>query len=101
MSCSNIFHKRTVSRHLIRAKLTQQRDIKERDEDPLRRYEHEALGDMVHLDLKKLWNFNEEGLRDSITGNRLKSVNKSVDSKCMQVAVDDYLRYPLRQYNGR
>ncbi len=42
-------HHRTVSRHLIRAELSRQRDIQPRDEDPPRRYENEAAGDMFTL----------------------------------------------------
>ena len=86
-------HQRTVSRHLIRAKLSRKADIEDRDEDPPRRYEHEALGDMVHLDIKKLRNFKEEGIRDCSSGNRHKSANKAAGSQCMHVAVDDHSRY--------
>ena len=69
-------HQRTVSRHLIRAKLSRKKDIEDRDEEPLRRYEHEAPADMIYLDIKKLRNFNEEGVRDCKTSNRHKSGNK-------------------------
>ena len=86
-------HQRTVSRVLIRANLSRQKDIEPRDEEPPRRYEHEAPGDMVHLDIKKLRNFNEEGIRNSTTGNRHKSANKAAGSQYMHVAVDDHSRY--------
>ena len=86
-------HQRSVSRHLIRAKLSRKKDIEDRDEDPPRRYENEAPGDMIHLDIKKLLNFNEEGVRDCSTGSRHKSANKAAGSQCMQVAVDDHSRY--------
>ena len=86
-------HQRTVSRHLIRAKLSRKKDKEIRDEEPPRRYQHEALGDMIHLDIKKLRNFNEEDVRDCKTGNRHKSVNKVAGSKCMHVAIDDHPRY--------
>ena len=55
-------HQGTVIRHLIRDKLSRKKDIEDRDEEPPRRYEHEALGDMIHLDIKKLRNLNEEGV---------------------------------------
>ena len=74
-------HQRTFIRHLIRAKLARQGDIEDRDEDPPRRYEHLAPRDMIHLDIKKLRNFKEEGVRDFSTGNRHRSVD--------EVAVDD------------
>ena len=86
-------HQRTVSRHLIRAELSRHRDIEPRDEDRPRRYEHEAPGDMVHLDIKKLRNFNEEGIRTDENGNRHKSANKAAGTQCMHVAVDDHSRY--------
>lgn len=45
---------RTVSRHLVCAKLSRQEEIVERDEEPPLRYEHKALGCKVHLDIQKL-----------------------------------------------
>ena len=48
---------------------------------------------MVHLDIRKLRNFKEEGIRDCSTGNRHKSANKVAGSQCMQVAADDHSRY--------
>ena len=63
--------------------------MKHRDEDSPRHYEHEVLEDMIHLDNKKLRNFNEEGVRDCSTGNR----HKSAGSHSMDAAIDDYLRY--------
>ena len=69
-------HQRTVSRHLIRGKLSPKKDIEDLDEDPPRRYDHEALGDMTHLNIKKLRNFNEDGVRDWGTDNLHKLTNK-------------------------
>ena len=86
-------HKRTVSRNLIRAKLSRKKDKEDRDEEPLRLYEHEAPGDMIDLDIKKLWNFSEEGLKDCNASNPHKSANKATDSQCMHVATDDNSRY--------
>ena len=84
---------KTVSRVLIRENLSRQKDIEPRDEDPPRRYEHEEQGDRVHLDLKKLPNFKEEGIRNTTTGHRHKSANKATNSQYMHVAVDDHSRY--------
>lgn len=86
-------HQRTVSRHLVCAKLSQQEEIVERDEEPPRRYQNKAFGDMVHLDIHKLRNFNQEGVRDAGTLNRQESANKAVGSQCMHVAIDDHSRY--------
>ena len=83
---------KTVSRVLVRAKLSRQKDI-DPPEDPPKRYEHEAPGDMLHLDIKKLRNFKEEGIRNADIGNRYKSRNKAAGSQYMHVAVDDHSRY--------
>ena len=83
---------RKVSRHLILAKLSQQKDIENRDEDPPRPYEHEALGEMIYLEIKKLRNSNYEGVRDCRTSNLHKSMYKEVGSQCMHIALDDPLR---------
>ena len=48
---------------------------------------------MIHLDIKKLRNFNEEDVWDYNTDNRHKSVNEVAGSQCKHVAVDDHLRY--------
>lgn len=74
-------HYRTVSRHLVCAKLSLQEEIVERDEEPPRRYQHKAFGDKVHLDIHKLRNFNQEGVRDAGTLNRPESANKAVGSQ--------------------
>ena len=86
-------HQRSVSRHLNRGKLFRKKDIEDRDEDPPRRYEYEPRGDMIHLDIKKLRNFNKEGVTDCNTGNRHKSAYKIAGSQCMHVAIDVHSRY--------
>ena len=48
---------------------------------------------MIYLDIKKPPNFNDEGVRDCNTGNRLKSANKVAGSPCMHLAIDDHSRY--------
>ena len=83
---------KTVSRVCVREKLSRQKDIEPQD-DPLMRYEHEAPGDMVHLDINKLRNFKEEGIRNAGIGNRYKSRNKAAGSQYIHVAVDDHSRY--------
>ena len=66
---------RTVSRHLIEAQISLQKDIEPRDEETPQRYEHEALGDMIHLDINTHRSFNEEGIRNEEAGNRHKLAN--------------------------
>ena len=78
---------RTLSLYLIEAQLSRRKNIEPRDEDPPKRYEHEAPGNMIYLDIKTLRNFNEEA------GIRHKSANKAAGTPCMHVAVDDHSRY--------
>lgn len=54
----------TVSRVLRRAGLNRLRDLE--PAEPARRYEHDAPGDMIHLDIKKLGRFARAGHR--VTG---------------------------------
>jgi len=55
----------TVSRVLRRAGLSRLRDLV--PAEPARRYEHDAPGDMIHLDIKKLGRFARAGHR--VTGH--------------------------------
>ena len=55
----------TVSRVLRRANLSRLRDLL--PVEPARRYEHDAPGDMIHLDIKKLGRFARAGHR--VTGH--------------------------------
>ncbi|MDQ6432431.1 leucine zipper domain-containing protein, partial [Mesorhizobium sp. LHD-90] len=56
----------TVSRVLKRAGLSRLKDLE--PAEPVRRYEHDAPGDMIHIDIKKLGRFDRVGHR--ITGDR-------------------------------
>jgi len=55
----------TVSRVLRRAGLSRLRDLE--PAEPARRYQHDAPGDMIHLDIKKLGRFARPGHR--VTGH--------------------------------
>ena len=48
---------------------------------------------MIQLDIKKLRNFKEEGVRNCSTGNRHKSANKAASSQCVHLAINDHSRY--------
>ena len=48
---------------------------------------------MVHLDIKMLLNFNEEGSRNAENGNHHQSANRAAGTQCMHVAVNDHSRY--------
>src|SRR6266851_2339427 len=56
----------TVSRILRRLGLNRMRDLE--PAEPVRRYEREHPGDMIHIDIKKLGRFDKVGHR--ITGDR-------------------------------
>ena len=76
-------HQRKVSRHLIQTKHSLQKDIENRDEDPPRPYEREALEQMIYLEIKKLRISNYEGVRDCRTSNLHKSIYKVAGSQCV------------------
>ena len=59
--------------------------------EPVRRYERERPGEMIHIDIKKLGRFNKVGHR--ITGDRTgQSKSRGVGWEFVHVAVDDHSR---------
>ena len=79
----------TVSRVLSRAGLSRLKDID--PAEPVRRYEHAAPGEMIHLDIKKLGRFNRVGHR--ITGDRTgQSGGRGIGWDYVHVAIDDHSR---------
>jgi len=88
----------TVSRILRAARLSRARDLD--PPQPARRYEHEAPGDMIHLDIKKLGRFDRIGHR--ITGDRTaqsspRSRGKGCGWEFVHVCVDDASRLSFTQ----
>ena len=90
----------TVSRILKRAGLSRLKDFE--PAEPVRRYEHDDPGDLIHLDIKKLGRFERTGHR--ITGDRTgQSNSRGVGWECVHVCVDDASRiaftdiYPNQQ----
>lgn len=79
----------TVSRVLKRVGLSRMKDL-----DPpaeIRRYERQAPGDMIHLDIKKLGRFDRVGHR--ITGDRRGQSNaRGIGWEFVHVSVDDASR---------
>ena len=84
--------KATVSRVLRRAGLSKFSDLA--PVDPVQRYEREAPGDLLHIDIKKLGRFNKVGHR--ITGDR---AGRTGDWgwEYVFVAVDDHSRVAFTQ----
>lgn len=84
----------TVSRVLKRAGLSRLRDIE--PAEPVRRYEREHPGDMIHIDIKKLGRFERVGHR--ITGDRTgQSNSRGVGWEFVHVCIDDASRVAFSQ----
>ena len=79
----------TVSRVLRRAGLSRLKDLA--PAEPVRRYEREHPGDMIHLDIKKLGRFERPGHR--VTGDRKgQSNSRGVGWEYVHVCIDDHSR---------
>jgi hypothetical protein len=64
--------------------------------EPVRRYEREHPGEMIHLDIKKLGRFEKVGYR--ITGERAgQSRGVGVGWEFVQVSIDDASRIAFSQ----
>jgi transposase InsO family protein len=84
----------TVSRILKRAGLSRLRDLQ--PAEPVRRYERENPGDLIHIDIKKLGRFERVGHR--ITGDRTgQSNSRGVGWEFVHVCVDDASRIAFTQ----
>lgn len=77
----------TVGRVLKRAGLNRMAALE--PAEPVRRYEHEAPGDLLHLDIKRLGRFRRPGHR--VTGNR-QVVSSGAGWEYVHVAIDDHSR---------
>ena len=89
----------TVSRVLKRAGLSRLKDLE--PAEPVRRYEHAAPGELIHLDIKKLGRFERVGHR--ITGNRKGQSNPrgrkqgGYGWEYVHVCIDDHSRLSFSQ----
>jgi len=84
----------TVSRVLRRAGLSRLKDIE--PAEPVRRYERDHPGEMIHIDIKKLGRFERVGHR--ITGDRTgQSNSRGVGWEFVHVAIDDASRIAFSQ----
>src|SRR5258708_10486887 len=84
----------TVSRILRRLALNRMRDLE--PAEPVRRYEREHPGDMIHIDIKKLGRFDKVGHR--ITGDRTgQSNSRGVGWEYVHVCIDDNSRVAFSQ----
>src|SRR5438552_3238108 len=88
----------TVSRILRRLGLNRMRDLE--PAEPVRRYQREHPGELIHIDIKKLGKFNRIGHR--ITGDRtgqssLRSRGKGPGWEYVHVCIDDASRIAFSQ----
>ena len=79
--------KSTVGRVLARAGLSKLSDLE--PAEPIVRYEHEAPGDLLHIDIKTLGRIERPSHR--VTGNRRDTV-EGAGWECLFVAIDDHAR---------
>jgi transposase InsO family protein len=84
--------KATVSRVLKRAGLSRLSDLQ--PAEPIQRYEREAPGELLHIDIKKLGRFDKVGHR--ITGDRTKRT-RNTGWEYLFVAIDDHSRIAFTQ----
>jgi transposase InsO family protein len=82
----------TVSRVLKRLGLSRLRDLE--PAEPVRRYERDHPGELIHIDIKKLGRFDRIGHR--ITGDR-QSNSRGVGWEFVHVCIDDASRVAFSQ----
>ena len=83
----------TVSRILRRLGLSRMRDLE--PTEPVRRYEREQPGELIHIDIKKLGRFVRPGHR--ITHDRQKGESRGAGHEFVHVAIDDTSRLAFSQ----
>lgn len=83
----------TVSRILRRLGLSRMRDLEAAE--PVRRYEREQPGELIHIDIKKLGRFVRPGHR--ITHDRQKGESRGAGHEFVHVAIDDASRLAFSQ----
>jgi transposase InsO family protein len=84
----------TVSRILRRLGLNRIRDLE--PAEPVRRYERQTPGEIIHIDIKKLGRFDKVGHR--ITGDRTGQSNgRGVGWEFVHVCIDDHSRVAFSQ----
>jgi transposase InsO family protein len=78
----------TVSRILQKARLSRMKDLD--PHEPVRRYEREHPGELIHIDIKKLNRFDEPGHR--VTGDRGAGRSVGAGWEFVHVCIDDASR---------
>jgi transposase InsO family protein len=83
----------TVSRILKRLGLNRIQALE--PAEPVRRYEREHPGELIHIDIKKLGRFDRIGHR--ITGDRRQGVSRGIGWEFVHVCIDDASRIAFSQ----
>jgi transposase InsO family protein len=84
----------TVSRILRRRGLSRLKDLE--PAEPVRRYERDKPGELLHIDIKKLGRFERPGHR--VTGDRTgQSNSRGVGWEYVHVCIDDHSRIAFSQ----
>ena len=84
----------TVSRVLRRLGLNRLKALE--PAEPVRRYEREHPGELIHIDIKKLGRFNRPGHR--VTGDRTgQSNSRGIGWEYLHVCIDDHSRVAFSQ----
>jgi transposase InsO family protein len=92
MTALRIAHQLNLSRSTVAAVLRREglSQLKQLEpKEPVRRYEHDGPGEMIHIDIKKLGRFWRAGHR--VTGNR-KQDSGGAGWEFVHVCIDDYSR---------
>lgn len=84
----------TVSRILRRLGLNRMRDLE--PAEPVRRYEREHPGDLIHIDIKKLGRFEQIGHRKT-RDRKGQSNSRGIGWEFVHVAIDDASRLAFSQ----
>lgn len=78
----------TVTAALRRLKLNRAKDL--HPVEPVKRYEYDTPGGMLHMDIKKLPRFDRPGHR--VTGNRAQN-SRGARYECVHICIDDHSRW--------
>ena len=78
----------TVARYMARAGLSRLKSLE--PVEPIRRYERDAPGELLHIDTKRLGRI--QGIGHRITGDRSKNRNRGIGWDAVHLAIDDHSR---------
>lgn len=86
----------TVARHMARRGLSRLGALQ--PPEPIRRYERDSPGELLHIDTKRLGRI--QGIGHRITGDRKLNRNKGIGWDAVHLAIDDHSRVSFAQVLG-